>query len=73
MAAADMAYALIQDEPWIFLDARKNPVNGRKLTYRIADGTLIEIDVTPQEYRDPAAVKTRLQGEIKAHQALAGL
>jgi len=63
---------LVQDEPWIFLDVRSNPVKGRKLTYRLEDGTLIEIDVTPAQYRDAAGVKARLQIEIEAHRRLAG-
>jgi hypothetical protein len=63
-------YKLIQDEPWMFLDARKNPVNGRKLTYQLADGTYIELDLTVQDYHNPATVKAKLQAEIDAHDAL---
>lgn len=66
------AVQLVQDEPWIFLDVRSNPVKGRKLTYRLDDGTLIELDVTPAQYRDAAGVKARLQIEIDAHRRLAG-
>ena len=68
-----MGYRLIQDEPWTFLDARHNPVHGRKLTYRLADGTAIEIDLTLDEYHAPATVKARLTSEIAAHAAIAGL
>jgi len=66
-------YTLVQDEPWIFLDVRGNPIKGRKLTYRLDDGTLIEVDVTPAQYRDAAGVKARLTAEIEAHRRLAEL
>ena len=66
-------YTLVQDEPWSFLDARKNPVTGRKLTFRLEDGTYVELDVTPQQYRDAKAVKALLDAEIAAHTALKAL
>ena len=58
---------LVQDEPWTFLNARHNPVSGRKLTYRLGDGTIIEIDVSAQEYLDPAIIKARLLAAVQAH------
>ena len=73
MAASTLTYKLVQDEPWVFLDARKNPVNGRKLTYQLSDSTYVELDVTMQEYHTPAAVKAKLQAELDAHQAILGL
>ena len=66
-------YKLVQDEPWIFLDARKNPVNGRKLTYQLLDGTYLELDLTVQEYHNPATVKSKLNAEISAHESLTSL
>lgn len=63
-------YKLVQDEPWIFLDARKNPVHGRKLTYQMDDGTYIELDLTVQEYHSLPLLKARLQAEIDAHNAI---
>jgi hypothetical protein len=65
-----VSYKLIQDEPWMFLDARKNPVNGRKLTYQLADGTYLELDLTVNDYHNPATVKAKLQAEIDAHLAI---
>ncbi len=73
MANEQATYKLVQDEPWTFLDARKNPVNGRKLTYQLTDGTYVEIDVTMQEYHIPASVKAKLLVEIDAHKAITGL
>lgn len=64
---------LLQDEPWIFLDVRKTPVHGRKLTFQLDDGTNVELDLTMQEYRTPATVKARLATEITAHDALIGI
>lgn len=58
---------LLQDEPWTVLDARRNPQPGRKLTYRLDDGTFIELDVTMQQYKDTEIVKALLQEEIDAH------
>jgi len=69
-APSNVTYRLVQDEPWVFLDARKNPVTGRKLTYQLTDGTYIEIDLTVQDYHTPATVKAKLQTEIDAHTAL---
>lgn len=63
-------YKLVQDESWVFLDARKNPVNGRKLTYQLDDGTYIEIDLTVQEYHSVPILKAKLQVEIDAHNAI---
>lgn len=63
-------YKLVQDEPWVFLDARKNPVNGRKLTYQLDDGTYIELDLTVQEYHSVPILKAKLQVEIDAHNAI---
>lgn len=61
---------LVQDEPWTFLDARGNPVVGRRLTFLLEDGTRIELDVTLQEYQNPARVREKLNALIRAHQDL---
>ena len=68
-----LTYVFVQDEPWMFLDARKNPVNGRKVTYQLEDGTFIELDLTMLEYNNPASVKAKLDKSIKAHAALTGV
>jgi hypothetical protein len=74
MAAPNtLSYKLVQDEPWMFLDARKNPVHGHKLTFQLSDGTYIEMDLTETDYHNPATVKARLQVEIEAHAALTAL
>ena len=69
----ELSYKLVQDEPWVFLDVRKNPVNGRKLTYQLSDGTYLELDASMQEYANPTVLKPRLQALIKAHSDVAGL
>ena len=71
--ANELSYRLVQDEPWVFLDARKNPVNGRKLTYQLSDGTYLELDASMQEYANPSVLKPRLAALIKAHSDVAGL
>lgn len=66
-------FTLVQDEPWIFLDVRKNPINGRKLTYRVEDGTVIEINVTMHEYGNVEAVKGKLRETLNAHAGVLGI
>ena len=66
-------YDLVQDEPWTFLDVRHNPVSGRKLTFRLTDGTMIEVDVTQAEYKSVDAIRSKLMTEIAAHEAAKAL
>ncbi len=61
---------LVQDEPWVVLDARHNPQPGRKLTYRLDDGTMIQLDVTRDQYRNTEQVMAMLREEIAAHNRL---
>jgi hypothetical protein len=70
MATSDISVTIVQDEPWVFLDARKNPVNGRKITGQLADGTYIDVDITEQEYKSAASVKAKLQEKAKSHYAI---
>jgi hypothetical protein len=65
-----MNYTLLLDEPWTFLNARRNPVEGRKLTFELEDGTLVTLNVSMSEYRNPDKVRAKLQDEIEAHSAL---
>ena len=66
-------YSLVQDEAFTYLDARGNPVTGRKLTFRLEDGTVVDIDVNKQDYRSPDRVKALVEAEISAHDAIAAL
>lgn len=71
MAANNVSgVTLVQDEPWVVLDARKNPQQGRRLTYRLLDGTMIQLDVTNQEYMQADRVRAMLQEFIDAHSTL---
>lgn len=66
-------YELLLDEPWTFLNARGNPVPGRRLTFQLGDDTIITLDVSKSEYRNIDAIKIKLDKEIKAHEALKAL
>lgn len=66
-------YKLELDEPWTFLNARGNPIQGRRLTFELGDGTVVTIDVSMAEYRKPDVVKAKLQEQIEAHEALQAL
>ena len=63
-------YNIVQDEPWMFLDVRSNPVNGRKITFQIQDGTLFDVDVTMVEYHNPSLIKAKIEKLIASHEAL---
>lgn len=68
-----MAYTFELDEAWTFLNARGNPVQGRRLTYRLDDGTVISVDVTMPEYSQADVVRAKLEEKIAAHEALKAL
>lgn len=71
MATDEMTGArLVVDDPTMFLDERGNPKTGRKLIYRLADETALELNVSLTEYRDPAGVRGKLLDMAKAHKAL---
>lgn len=70
MSNGDKAYQIVLDESWVFLDARKNPVTGRKITFQLPDGTLSDVDVTMSEYGSPATVKAKILEKVKAHNDL---
>jgi hypothetical protein len=61
------------NEPWTFLNARGNPVEGRRLTYRYVDGTVFTVDVSKADALKPEIVKAKLQEQIDAHEALKAL
>jgi len=64
---------LVVDDPSMFLDDRGNPRTGRKLIFRGEDETSYEVNLTMQEYRDPAIVRARLTELVLAHNALKSL
>jgi len=68
-----MEYTLELNEPWTFLNARGNPVEGRRLTFRYIDGTMFTIDVNKADALRPELIKARLEEQIKAHEALKAL
>ena len=61
---------LVVDDPSMFLDDRGNPRTGRKLIFRGEDETSYEVNLTMQEYRDPAVVKAKLTELVVAHNSL---
>jgi hypothetical protein len=61
---------LVVDDPSMFLDDRGNPRTGRKLIFRGEDETSYEVNLTMQEYRDPAVTKAKLTELVTAHNAL---
>lgn len=65
-----MKARLEYDEAAVFSDARGNPRNGRRLGYRLEDGTLIEVYVTLEEYKNVETVKKKLKELVDAHSNL---
>lgn len=68
---ADYTFEL--SEPWTFLNARGNPVEGRRITFRYADGTVFTVDVSKADALKPEIVKEKLEKQIEAHEALKAL
>lgn len=66
-------YTLQLNEPWTFLNARGNPVEGRRLTFELGDGTVVIVDVSSSDYLKPEIVKARLEKQIAAHGAIQAL
>lgn len=66
-------YTLELNEPWTFLNARGNPVEGRRLTFRYTDGTMFTVDVSKADALKPELIKAKLQEQIEAHEALKSL
>ena len=65
-----MKAELVLDEPWVLLNARGNPADGRRLTFELEDETKVIVDVTRADYRNPEKVKAALIREIEAHESL---
>ena len=53
---------VLQCEPWTFLDARKNPVEGYKVTFRTDLGMVGTIDIAKADF-DPETVGDRVAEE----------
>jgi hypothetical protein len=63
-------YTLELNEPWTFLNARGNPVEGRRLTFRYVDGTVFTVDVSKGDALKPDVIRQKLEEQIEAHEAL---
>lgn len=66
-------YTLVLDEPWTFLDARGNPVEGRRLTFRLSDGVIMTVNVSHDNYGNLELIVAKLNEKIEAHAALVAL
>lgn len=66
-------YTLELNELWTFLNARGNPVEGRRLTFRYVDGTMFVVDVSKVDALKPDVIKAKLEQQIEAHEALKAL
>lgn len=66
-------YSLVLDEPWTFLDVRGNPVEGRRLTFRLTDGAIMTVDVSHANYGNLELIVSKLDEKIAAHGALRAL
>jgi hypothetical protein len=69
-AQGNVKYRLVYDEPAVFMDERGIAQSGRRLGFRLDDGTILEVHATMQEYKEPAKVKAKLKELIDAHMAL---
>ncbi len=63
-------YKIDTDEPWTFLDAKLSPVHGRRLTFVLDTGEVVMVNVTMTEYRNPDALKAKVEKEIAATQSV---
>lgn len=63
-------YVLISDEPTTWLDESGKVLYGRKLTFILKDQTVIDINVTRNEYYNVEKIKEKLLREIEAHSRL---
>jgi len=66
-------YVLELNELWTFLNARGNPVEGRRLTFRYKDGTMFTVDVSKADALKPDVIRAKLEEQIEAHEALKAL
>jgi len=66
-------YTLELNELWTFLNARGNPVEGRRLTFRYKDGTMFTVDVSKADALKPDVIRAKLEEQIEAHEALKAL
>jgi len=66
-------YVLELNELWTFLNARGNPVEGRRLTFRYKDGTMFTVDVSRADALKPDVIRAKLEEQIEAHEALKAL
>lgn len=61
-----MEYTIIQTERTTFLDARSNPVDGYRVTFRMADGAIDWVDVPKGQY-DKGTVALAIEATILRH------
>lgn len=66
-----MFYQVVMRERQLFLDARNNPVNGYRVTFEMADGSVDWVDVSENMYLDPEFVKAKIEEKIEAHDKIA--
>ncbi len=59
-----MAYTIEMVERTTFLDARSNPVDGYRVTYRSDDGWVDWVEIPKATY-GPASVKAAITAQIK--------
>lgn len=66
-------YKMVLDEPWTFLDARGNPVQGRRLTFELTSGVIMTVNVSHANYGNLDLIVAKLNEKIDAHEALRAL
>jgi hypothetical protein len=66
-------YVLELNEPWTFLNARGNPVEGRRMTFRYVDDTIFVVDVSKADALKLDVITAKLRDQIDAHEALKAL
>lgn len=67
--AEEIKYEILQKERWTFLDARHNPVEGYRVTFRLDDGTTDWVDIRKDDY-NAKSVKKAIQAAAKIHLAI---
>jgi len=67
-----MEYRIVLRERFTFLNALGNPVQGYRVTFEMADGTVDYVNIPEGDY-DPDHVRAAITDKIERHQAVAGL
>ncbi len=64
-----MDFEILLKERWTFLNPQGNPVEGYRITFRMADGTTDYIKIT-EDQLDPEIVGKKIEEKVIRHNAI---